>query len=272
MKPAAVAATTKAPRALCVAVLGAESTGKTTLASGLALALRARLATPRAHSGEPAGAGKTARPAGLRTAWVPEVLRQWCDEHGRTPQAHEQAAILLAQHAHIDAAARTHDVVVCDTTGLMTAVYSELIFGDCSLHTLAVSLHRRMAFSLLTALDLPWVADGHQRDGPQVQGPVDHAIRALLVQHALPFAVIGGSGPVRLQQGLAALGPALRLHAAPEVAAAAGLFTRLQSGCVVAGDPWRCECCGDAPYERALRRLAAVTAPPNCPAPGCPPG
>lgn len=248
MNAAAVADTVNTAGALCVAVLGAESTGKTTLASSLALALGAA-------------------PFGLRTAWVPEVLRQWCDEHGRTPQAHEQAAILLAQHAHIDAAARQHDVVVCDTSGLMTAVYSELIFGDHSLHTLAVSLHRRMSFTLLTALDLPWVPDGHQRDGPQVQGPVDHAIRALLLQHTMPFAVIGGSGPARLQQGLAALKPLLRQRRAPAAAAgaaavasgasgASGLFTRLKTD-GGAASAWACECCGDASYERALRRQAA---------------
>ncbi len=237
-----------APRALCVAVLGAESTGKTTLASGLALAL--------AQTGEPAGPVDPAAPGGLRTAWVPEVLRQWCDEHGRTPQVHEQAAILQAQHARIAAAALKHDVVVCDTTGLMTAVYSELIFGDRSLHALAVVLHQRMAISLLTALDLPWVPDGHQRDGPHVRVPVDNALRALLLQHALPFAVIGGKGPARLQQGLAALGPLLRQRVAPHADAATGLFTRLEAGSP-AGNPWSCECCGDAPFERALSQNSA---------------
>ena len=96
-----------------VAIVGAESTGKTTLASQLA---------PR-----------LAQETGLRVAWVPELLREWCDRVGRTPQAHEQAAILRAHHERIEAAAATHDVVVCDTTALMTAVYSRLIFDDRSL-------------------------------------------------------------------------------------------------------------------------------------------
>ena len=240
------AATTTRTRALCVAVLGAESTGKTTLAQGLALSLAA---VQRVE-----GSAEAATP--LLTAWVPEVLRQWCDEQGRTPQAHEQAAILKEQHARIEAAAKDHDVVICDTTGLMTAVYSELIFGDRSLHAQAVALHRRIGFSLLTALDLPWVPDGHQRDGPQVREPVDRAIRALLVNHALPFAVIGGSGPARLQQAQAAMAPLLRqrLNFAP---APAGLFTGLAADSAQRGG-WSCECCGDAPYERALRRTQAL--------------
>ena len=236
---------TRPTTALCVAVLGAESTGKTTLAQGLALALQ----QPQ-----------------LRTAWVPEVLRQWCDLHGRTPQPHEQAAILEEQHARIDTAAREHNLVVCDTTGLMTAVYSEWVFGDRSLHPRALLLHRRMALTLLTALDLPWVPDGHQRDGPQVREPVDAAIRRLLMANNLPFAVVGGSGPARLQQALAALTPLLRPLGStspaprpvpsPVPSPAAGLFTRLEAG--PAESPrWLCECCGDAPYERALRQAAA---------------
>ena len=230
--------------ALCVAVLGAESTGKTTLAQALALKLAGL------------SSAATSASTALRTAWVPEVLRQWCDQHGRTPQAHEQAAILAEQHARIDAAALTHDVVVCDTTGLMTAVYSQVVFGDHSLHQQAMQLHSRMDLSLLMALDLPWVADGHQRDGPQVQLPVDHALRTLLLQGGQPFAVIGGSGPARLTQALAAVAPLLRPAGATAGAAArsTGLFTRLdRPDDQTSRRDWLCECCGDAPYERALR-------------------
>ncbi len=233
--------------ALRIAVLGAESTGKTTLAQALALAL----SLPR----QPLTSGAPAAGPPLRTAWVPELLRQWCDHHGRTPQAQEQAAILEEQHARIDAAAADHDVVVCDTTGLMTAVYSALIFDDHSLQARALQLHRGMHLSLLTALDLPWVPDGHQRDGPHVREPVDSAIRALLLNNALPFVVIGGSGAARLTQALAAVAPLLQARE-PVPSAAPRLFTRLQSG-TATGSRWACECCGDAPYERALRRAAA---------------
>ncbi|MFO1269552.1 MAG: hypothetical protein U1F67_24040 [Rubrivivax sp.] len=45
------------------------------------------------------------------------MLRAWCESERRTPRRDEQRAILLEQHRRIDAAAATHDVVVCDTTG-----------------------------------------------------------------------------------------------------------------------------------------------------------
>ena len=143
--------------ALLIAIVGAESTGKSALAQALALSL--------------------AEATGLRCAAVPEVLRGWCDAAGRTPQSHEQAAIATQQTAAIDTAAQSHDLLLCDTTALMTAVYSELLFQDRSLLAAGLAFHRRCDLTLLTAVDLPWVADGLQRDGPQVRGPVDAAIR-----------------------------------------------------------------------------------------------
>ena len=221
--------------AICIAIVGAESTGKTTLAQGLA----ARLAA--GHDGH----------RGRRVAWVPEVLREWCTRLGRTPLAHEQAPLLHAQHERIAQAAALHDIVVCDTTALMTAVYSRLVFDDRALDQRAVALHRGMALTLLTALDLPWVADGLQRDGPQVREPVDAALRELLLAHRLPFAVVGGAGAQRLERAVAAVQPLLRPAAASLAPAARGrgLFTALADGADTPG--WHCECC-DPAAERML--------------------
>jgi nicotinamide riboside kinase len=214
--------------ALRVAIVGAESTGKTTLAQALAARLAAR--------------------TGHRVAWVPEVLREWCSRFGRTPLAHEQAPLLQAQHDRIDEAAASHAIVVCDTTALMTAVYSRLVFGDGSLDERAAALHRGMSQTLLTALDLPWVADGLQRDGPQVREPVDTALRSLLTRHGLPFAVVGGRGTQRVDNAMAALAPLLRATTPP----GEGLFRRLEAGRTAARG-WACECC-DPGAEKALLR------------------
>ncbi len=220
---------------LRIAIVGAESTGKTTLAAALA----ERLAQDRSH----------------RVAWVPEVLREWCAHTGRTPQAHEQASILRAQHERTAAAAAAHDIVVCDTTALMTAVYSRLVFGDRSLDERAVALHRGVGVTLLTALDLPWVADGHQRDGPQVREPVDQALRELMDVHGIGYAVVGGSGEARVDNAMAAVSPQLRARrATANEKASGGLFTRLGRGVEPGGQHrWACECCVPE-YERALRR------------------
>jgi len=196
----------------CIAIVGAESTGKTTLAAVLAERLSAQ------------GLG--------RVAWVPELLRDWCQSQGRTPLAHEQGPILRAQHERIEAARAHHDWVVCDTTALTTAVYSTLIFSDDSLQARAAVLHARsMALTLLTAIDLPWVADGLQRDGPQVQAPVDALLRQLMRRHGIAFAEVSGQGEPRLQRALDAVGA---LDAVRATRALPSTASRQR---------WRCACC-----------------------------
>lgn len=220
--------------AFVIALLGAESTGKTELAERLS--------------------ERIAQETGLHCTWVPEVLRQWCANAGRTPQAHEQAGIAHLQHDLIEQAAARHDVVVSDTTGLMTSTYSRYIFQDASLEAMAVAWHREHVHAtLLTALDLPWQPDGIQRDGPQVRGPVDDELRALLQRHALPWALVSGEGQARVQSALDAVGPALRGRPAPR----AGLLTRLQQRDAAAGPAWFCADCDDPACEHLSRLLRA---------------
>jgi nicotinamide riboside kinase len=218
-----------------IAVLGAECTGKTTLAQALAVRIEAE--------------------TGLRCAVVGEALREWVDRAGRTPLAHEQASIARLQHDRIRAAADTNtgnDLVIADTTALMTAVYSRLIFGDRTLDAPALALHRAdVQHTLLTALDLPWVADGLQRDGPHVQVPVDDALRELLGAGRLPWHLVGGSGPARLDAALDALVLPLLQRPAPR----RGLFSRLAAR-DAAAPPWQwaCESCDQPECEHRLLR------------------
>ncbi|MDP1900913.1 MAG: ATP-binding protein [Rubrivivax sp.] len=193
------------PGALRVAIVGAESTGKTALARALAERLGPL--------------------TGLRCAWVGEWLRQWCEQEQRTPRVDEQRAIARQQHALIDAAAARCDLLICDTTALMTAVYSAMLFDDHSLVAYAIEEQRRCELTLLTALDLPWVADGLQRDGPQVRQPVDTRVRTLLAAHRLPWSLVSGQGEQRVESALAAVLPLLRAGGAataPPRASAAG--------------------------------------------------
>ena len=71
---------------MIVSLLGAECTGKSTLAEALAKHFSAGLVT--------------------------EYLREWCDAHGRTPQQPEQAHIAAEQAARIETAWRQHTLVI----------------------------------------------------------------------------------------------------------------------------------------------------------------
>ena len=219
---------------LKVAIVGAESTGKSDLARALADAL--------------------AREFGLRCRIVDEWLRDWCNEQGRTPRADEQMGI-AREHAHRIAEAAMEpgvDVLLCDTTPLMVAVYSDLLFDDRALEPAARDCQRTMDATLLTSLDLPWVADGLQRDGPHVRAPVDARVRARLADWGTSWSLVSGAGPARVTSALDALRPLLRRRARNQ--RSSGLFSRLEGS--LSGPPgprWVCERCDDPDCEH-LRR------------------
>ena len=205
-----------AGRGFVIALLGAESTGKTTLASAL---------------GDRLGAD------GHDAVVVPEYLREFCDRHRRTPRHDEQQGIAAEQARRIEAAARSHALVIADTSALMIAVYSDQVFGDTGLYAQAQATHAQCCdLTLLTAIDLPWQADGLQRDSPQVREPVDAKVRAALQRAGVPYSVVFGSGEARTQAALAA---ARRALSPPPDDAAGGARWH-----------WHCERCGDANCER----------------------
>lgn len=199
-----------------IAILGAECTGKTQLALTLVQALNAQ---------------------GNSASMVSEALREWCTQHGRTPQSHEQRAIAEAQALQIQLAMPV-DFLIADTTALMTAVYSDLLFHDTSLYAYALEQHRCYDLTLLTGLDLAWEADGVQRDGPHSQAPVDTRLRQVLDTHAIAYAVVYGVGPERTQCALQAIYQQLQMpRQGPQTEPAW---------------QWACEKCSDAACEHRL--------------------
>jgi nicotinamide riboside kinase len=198
---------------LRIALLGAESTGKTTLAHALATHFRS---------------------LGRNAVAVPEALRDWCAAQGRTPRPEEQMGIAQEQQRRVDEAARTHDVVIADTTAVMVAIYSAMLFEDGSLYRFAIDAQRGFDVTLLTGLDIDWVADGLQRDGPHVREPVDALVRDMLDKAALPYRVVYGSGDERLRNALSAIDATL----APRPA--------------VRDWAWQCDKCSDPECEHRL--------------------
>jgi nicotinamide riboside kinase len=211
-----------ATQAVKVALLGAESTGKTQLSAELAEALRAR---------------------GRSVAVVPEVLREWCVREGRTPRPEEQLPIAQEQERRVDEAAASAEIVIADTTALMIAIYSAMLFEDGSLYRFALERQRGYDVTLLTGLDLPWVADGLQRDGPHVREPVDALVREALGRANVHFRTVYGRGGERLDNALAAL-----------AAVVPGLATPGSGEREPGSRPWvwTCDKCGDPDCEHRL--------------------
>lgn len=169
---------------LKIAILGAESTGKTELTRQLTVYFAAQ---------------------GRSVDLVPEFLREWCNTQARTPRPDEQLGIATEQARRVDESPQydsLHDWLIADTTPLMIAIYSDMLFDDPSLYDMALAHQRSYDLTLVTGLDLPWVADGLQRDGPHVREPVDALIRAALARGKINYQVVYGTGDLRLANAL----------------------------------------------------------------------
>jgi nicotinamide riboside kinase len=201
-----------------VAILGAESTGKTTLASALVDQLKTE--------------GKSA-------VLVAEYLREWYEVHGRIPQPHEQAHIAMLQTQRVIAAqsgAPDDSVVIADTSPLLTAVYSDVYFNDPSLYAQALEHQRSYALTLLTGLDIAWVPDGIQRNWLTLRQTVDLRLRKVLEDNDFAYATVYGQG-----------------HARTECAMQAIAF-KLAGPRKTKPSPWKwnCEKCSDAECEHHM--------------------
>lgn len=166
------------PQRVCL--LGAECTGKTTLARALAQ-----------HFG------------GL---WVPAYLRMFCDLQGRAPAAQEQSMVMRAQleqeeQVMAQAVLAGNSYVFCDTAPLLTATYSDCYFADQSLYDAAHALHGSYALTLLLAPDMTWLP----HDGDQARATVHTLLRHQLQSMRYPCIEVTGLGESRLQAAVLAV-------------------------------------------------------------------
>jgi nicotinamide riboside kinase len=218
-----------------IALLGAESTGKTRLSLDIVQALQS---------------------LGLDAQGVPEVLREWCKSRGRTPYPNEQADIAQEQ------ADRTFGIasgwVIADTSPLMTAIYSDFIFQDKSLYADALAHQAQFDLTLLMGLDIAWVPDGIQRDGAHVREPIDALLRQALSSASIPFKVIYGQHEARLNAALMAIQQGidpLRADIGNKLASFKSAQTQregAQFGLNQGKTAWRCDLCSDADCEHRL--------------------
>ncbi len=162
-----------------IAVVGAECVGKTTLCRQLAELLPGH--------------------------WLPEYLREYSDRLGRTPRADEQLDILRTQ-IELEAAAQQQAAeqgigwLLCDSAPIATALYSRMLFDDPTLLEAALAHHRGYWATLLLQPDLPWTADGIQRDGPEVRAAFHRQLTELLQDPGIRVHPVDGWGAQRLQR------------------------------------------------------------------------
>jgi HTH-type transcriptional repressor of NAD biosynthesis genes len=210
-----------------VCLLGGESSGKTWLAQSLLQSLTL------SH--------------GLNVVWVPEYLRQWCEQHGRAPQAAEQAGIAHEQTRLIHQARSMPgtQLVIADTSALNIAVYSALYFDDLGLFDGAMQAQQSYTCHLVMGLDLPWVADGLFRDSADIRAQTDALLRGKLRLSGIPFHTVYGINSQRLNNALRALSPTLSPMIGRALVPSHAAHTAGRPG-------WTCEACSDPDCERRL--------------------
>jgi NadR type nicotinamide-nucleotide adenylyltransferase len=158
-----------------IAILGAESSGKSQLAEALA--------------------------SRYQTVWVPEYLREFVDAKQRVPQEDEQLLIAATQLQRENEAAKTANAwLFCDTTPLMTAIYSRHYFARVDAALEELEQEHDYDFTLVTAPDFPWTADGLQRESAAVRQRIHENLLSLLEERDIPFLLVEGSLKDRVEQ------------------------------------------------------------------------
>lgn len=167
---------TESKRVGIVSIVGAECSGKTTLARALAQELAA--------------------------VQVGESLRVFVEVHDRVPDREEQAD-LVATHRQAEMAAMEQadalgrQWVVSDAGGLMTAIYSIAYYADDSLLVDALTAQETYTLTVWCRPDFAWQPD-QQRDGPEYRERVDHLLSDSLAKVDLPLLQARGSLAQRL--------------------------------------------------------------------------
>lgn len=163
---------------ISVAILGAESTGKTTLCKDLA-----------EYFGSP---------------WVPEFMREYLQEKWDVQQLtctfEDLLPIAVGQMA-LENAAASHapQYLFCDTSLFELMVYSNLYYGDCPKALTDAALAHQYDLILLTKVDIPWEPDD-LRDSPNGREDIAELFAAELTRHGKPFRRIGGDRQARVAQ------------------------------------------------------------------------
>jgi NadR type nicotinamide-nucleotide adenylyltransferase len=170
-----------------IVILGAESTGTTTLARDLATA--------------------------LRTLWVPEYGREYSEEklarREKKWQSEEFITIAHEQNRRENLAARdANRILICDTNAFATRLWHRRYMGFDSPELDVIASTCRAELYLLTGDEIPFVQDG-LRDGEHIRHEMHRWFEEELRSQPCPWKMIRGDPSTRLNKALSAINAVL---------------------------------------------------------------
>lgn len=119
---------------LKIAIVGGESTGKSTMSAYLAK-----------H---------------YHTVWVPEYAREYCEKLTEPPTWQDEINMFEGQLALEESlSAQANKILICDTTFITVKIWSDHIFGRSPQQVIDELARHHYDFYLLLNIDMPWQHD-----------------------------------------------------------------------------------------------------------------
>jgi len=177
-----------------VCVVGAESTGTTTLAKDLA-----------EH---------------YETVWVPEFGREYCEKLAAAGvdlwnyrwRSTEFTLIARAQaELELKMACEANRLLICDTDAFATGIWHERYMGSRSSEIETIAAAQSHWLYILTDNDIPFVQDG-LRDGENIRQWMTDRFEEELIQRKLPWMKASGTREQRLNSAIRTIDSLLTPH------------------------------------------------------------
>lgn len=160
-----------------IAVVGPESTGKSTMSAYLAT-----------H---------------YNTIWVPEYARGYCEKLTRPPTWQDEINMFDGQIAlEAELLPKANKLLICDTTFITVKIWSDYTFGKSPQEVLDELPRHPYDLYLLLNIDLLW-EDDPLRDFPHLREHFMEIWHKELKNLNANYALIEGTGPERYERAVA---------------------------------------------------------------------
>jgi NadR type nicotinamide-nucleotide adenylyltransferase len=162
-----------------IAVVGPESTGKSTMSAYLA-----------DH---------------FQTVWVPEYAREYCEKLTEPPTWQDEINMFYGQLAlEKEYLPKANKILICDTTFITVKIWSDQMFGRSPQAVLDELPKHPYDLYLLLSIDLPW-QDDPLRDFPNMREHFMDVWHKELTELNANYVVISGVGKERYDSAVGAI-------------------------------------------------------------------
>ena len=162
-----------------IAIVGPESTGKSTMSAFLA-----------EH---------------YQTVWVPEFAREYCEKLTEPPTWQDEINMFYGQMVlEEEYLPKANKLLICDTTFITVKIWSDYTFGRSPQEVLDELPKHPYDLYLLLSIDLPWEEDP-LRDFPHMREHFMEVWHKELQALNANYTVISGAGSDRYGSAVAAI-------------------------------------------------------------------